>query len=108
MNKYKPGTSVRISLTSLLKQNPADPGVLTDPVGSVVTVCFPGPSGTTKDGSQQALTGLKDSNGQWHADFLVPITTPPGVGAHRWQSSGTATAQAALAELRFQVLSLDF
>jgi hypothetical protein len=95
MNKYKPGSSFRISLTSEVQQ------VLTDPSNSVVTMRLP--DGTTPSG-----TPIKDSTGLWHADMLIPFGTPPGVGVYRWQSTGVAASQNGLAENRFQVLALDF
>jgi hypothetical protein len=95
MNRYKPGSSFRVSLTSLLT------GLYTDPSNSVVTMFLP-------DKSSTAGTPIKDSTGLWHADFLIPATTPPGTGYYRWQSSGAAISQNALEEERFVVEPLDF
>jgi len=95
MNSYKPGSSVRISLTSQLL------GVLTDPSSSVVTMFLPDKSSTSGN-------PVKDSTGFWHADFLIPTATPPGIGVYRWQSSGAAISQNAMEEQRFVVEPLDF
>lgn len=94
MNKRKPGTGFRVTLTGLVD------GVLTDPTGSVVTLSLP-------DGSRTVGTPVKDSTGKWHCDFLVPFTCPAGIGVYRWQSVGT-TQQDKTAEKRFQVETLDF
>lgn len=107
MNRYPPGQTVRISLTALLKQNPSDPGALSDPANSVVTARLPGPSGTPEDGTSIVATPVRDSLGLWHADFTIPVPSPPGIGSYRWQSSGS-TAQDALAQQFFRVVPLAF
>jgi len=86
---------MRISLLSLLN------GVLSDPSNSVVTMRLPDKSTTTG-------TPVRDSLGNWHADLLIPLTAPAGIGVYRWQSSGASISQNALAETRFVVEPLDF
>jgi len=95
MTPYKPGESVRTDVTSMLA------GLLTDPSSPAVTVSFP-------DASVLHPTPVKDTTGNWHATFTVPPTMRAGIGAYRWQSSGSTDEQNGLDEVRFQVEPLDF
>lgn len=97
MMRYKPGQSVRSSLTSTVL------GVLTDPSLPVVTVRLP-------DGSTLTPAPTRDATGAWHADFVIPSTIVIGsrIGVVRWQSSGAQPDENSLDEERFEVVPLDF
>lgn len=95
MRAYKPGQGVRTTVQAFLA------GVLTDPSSATVTVDLPG-------GGQLSPGIVQDTTGVWHADFTIPFTTTDGIGAYRWQSTGTADADNGVTEVRFRVLPLDF
>jgi hypothetical protein len=92
VNKYKPGQSFRVFLTSTAA------GVLVDPSNSVVVMKLP-------DGSVTSGTPTKSSLGQWYADFLIPLTTPKtGIGVYAWTSSGIPIIQNGYGDQRFEVI----
>lgn len=97
MNRYPPGQSVRSKSTWDVE------GVLTDP---------PSPSPTCEiyfpDGTKFETTPIRDSAGQWHADFVVPFTMKPGIGVQRWQSVSVAIPANALKEHHFEVVPLGY
>jgi hypothetical protein len=95
MTRYKPGSSFRTSAVITVL------GVLTDPSSPTAVMRLP-------DGTTTSSTPVRDSLGMRHADFLIPLNTPPGVGYYRWQSTGGAVQQNDLAEVRFEVQPLDF
>ncbi len=95
MNSYKPGQSIRFTVTSTLL------GVLTTPPTVVLTIRGP-------DDSRITPTPVVDSVGQYHADALIPVGAAPGMWVARWQSTGGAPANNALVETRFVVAALDF
>jgi hypothetical protein len=92
VNKYKPGKSFRVFLTSTAA------GVLVDPSNSVVSMSLP-------DGSVTPGTPTKGSLGQWYADFLIPLNTPKtGIGFYSWTSSGVPIIQNGYEDQRFEVI----
>jgi hypothetical protein len=95
VNAYKPGQSIRFTVTSTLL------GVLTTPPTVVLTIRGP-------DDSRLTPTPVVDSVGQFHADAVIPLGAPAGVWVARWQATGGAPSNNALVETRFVVAALDF
>lgn len=94
MNAYKPGQSVRSSMSAYSL------GILVDAAVLTVTILYP-------DGSTPTVTSAVDGTGLYHADFVVPVTMGPGIAVVRWQSTGASPTQNATAERRFRIDPLD-
>lgn len=94
MNAYKPGQSVRSSMTA------KSLGILVDAAVLTVTILYP-------DGTTATPTATVDGTGLYHADFVIPVTMVPGIAVQRWQSTGMAPTQNATRERLFRIDSLD-
>jgi hypothetical protein len=97
---YKPGQSVRASVVAAVI------GVLTDATAITLTVLLP-------DGSTQTPSVVHDSQGTYHADFLIPIDlvmpAKTALGFYRWVATGTAPPDGyGVVEVVFQIAALDF
>lgn len=78
MKQYTAGTAIRLSVafTVVATAAPVDPTTVTGKVRK-------------PDGSNVTLTVVKDSTGNYHADF-----TPSDLGMHTYELAGTGAAEA--------------
>jgi hypothetical protein len=99
MNRYKPAQSVRFTATLSVNS------VLTDAAGLSLTLHPPtGASGSPIIDSSP----VRDSQGMYHSDQVIPLAAAAGLWTARWQAPGPTPTDAALVEAHFRVLSLDF
>lgn len=90
IRRIYPGQSFRSSLRSTVLD------VLTDPPTPVAECLFP-------DGSTVTGSPVRDSAGQWHADYVVPSTMGEGVLVHAWESTGAFADDNAYQERKMMV-----
>lgn len=98
MRRIKPGNAVR-----LLATFKDFTGVLFDPSSPVAVFLFLPDKSTTNLGAP-----VRDSQGKYHLDALVPNPMPQGIAIHRWVETGGPVDSNVLGERKFYVEPLDF